>query len=293
MHPEWWANRAEPGEPGRVDPKVIRWFRRNVEPVVRLLHRPRLYGVERLPVDRPYLLVVNHSAGMAAGEVLSLVACYLEQVGTERPLAGMAHPFGFSIWPISFFFRGIGAIPSTYGAAEQALSSGVPVVVFPGGDWESTRPVWQANRVTFGGHRGFLRLARRAGVPVVPLGIRGSHYSAPMLFRSRLLAWLTVVPVLLGLERFPMTLLGLAGAVAISLGVGSTWGWPLAALLTWVWLASPFPMLPWIPSTIRMQIGEVIEHEDLFAGSDDEALDQAYQRVEGEVQALVRALGAR
>ena len=291
MRAAWWAQRVKPGEPGRADPRVLRMFQRFIEPVVRLMHRPVLEDVERLPLEGPYMLVANHSGAMAASEIFSFVACYVRQVGTERRLAGLAHPFGLALWPFSYFVKGMGAIPSSYAAAEAALGQGVPVLVFPGGDHESTRPVWQANRVTFGGRRGFLKIARRCGVPIVPMGISGSHYSVPILWRSRVLPWLMVIPPIFGLTRMPVTVLGVAVAVVLTaLLAPRLGGWVTAAIVV-VWLASPLTMLPWVPSTIRMRIGEPIPPETLFGSGDaergDAGLDAAYLHVETAVQRLV------
>ena len=44
------------------------------------------------------MLVTNHNGGLGSAEVFSFAVRYLERFGTERPLVGMAHPFGFSPW---------------------------------------------------------------------------------------------------------------------------------------------------------------------------------------------------
>lgn len=268
--------------------RTVRVLRRLVTPWARLMHRPTLAGIENLPADGAYLLVSNHSGGFAASELLSLAALWLERFGVGRRLAGLAHPFGFNFWPIAPMLRGLGAVPSTYEVAAKVLGEGIPIVIFPGGDLEATRPVWQAHRVDFGGRRGFLRIARAAGVPIVPMGIRGSHFSVPILWRSRhILPWLFVVPRLYGIKRFPLTLLGLAGAVVIVLLTAGL-PWPLRLALAWALFVTPIPFLPWVPSTIRMRIGEPIAAEELFpAGRGDEALADAYARVVGAVQRLV------
>lgn len=285
MHPNWWAARAKPGEPGRPKEGLLRVVRRWVAPAVRLLYRPKLEGTENLPKQGPYMLVANHSGGMGAAEVASFAIMYLEEVGIDRPLAGMAHPFGFSIWPISPLIKGIGAIPSTHDAARETLREGIPVLVFPGGDYEACRPVWQAGKVTFAGRKGFLRLAREAKVPIVPMGIRGSHFTVPILWRSELiLAWLFVIPRVVGVKRFPVTLLGLLGAVALGF-LGPVVGLPLTALFIWFWLASPWPFLPIVPATIRIRIGKPIPPERLF--DEGMKLADAYETVEAAVQELV------
>jgi 1-acyl-sn-glycerol-3-phosphate acyltransferase len=286
MDPAWWAKRARLGEVGRPSAFILRVVRIAIGPLVRLLHRPRMHGADLLP-DGPFLLVANHSA-IGLSEVMSFVERYVAQVGVDRRLTGMAHPFAFGVWPISLFMREIGAIPSTYEAAEAALGGGTSVLVFPGGDHEAARPIWEANRVQFNGRKGFLKIARRAGVPIVPLGFRGSVYTAPMILRSRLLSWLLIGPRLMGVNLFPISLLGALGVIALILfalpQIGPWW----TALVAWLWLGSPFSLLPWIPASISMRFGAPLAHDELFCGEQDEAqLQRAYERVQAAVQELV------
>lgn len=242
-----------------------------------------LHGVEHLPNDRPYLLVANHSAGVAMSEIFCFMSLYLEQVGEDRPLAGFAHPLGLALFPASNILRAVGAIPSTYEAAAHTLGKGVPILVFPGGDYEALRPVWKAHEVDFGGRVGFLKIAREAKVPIVPMGIRGSHFSAPILWRSRhVLPNALVLPRLVGLKRWALTALGLAGTAGFM--VGTSWSLPVRIAASLALLNSPLIFAPIVPSTIRMRIGAPIEPEELFAGDD---LKASLARVEGAVQALV------
>lgn len=285
MDPARWAEGTVVDHPGRAAPAIVSFARRYLDPVVQWCHRPTLEGVEHLPPDGPFLLVANHSAGLGAAEIFAFVVLYLRHVGAERPLAAFAHPAGFKIFPLSRVMRAIGAVPSTYAAAAQALSAGVPLLVFPGGDHETCRPLWQAHRVDFGGRVGFARIAREAGVPVVPMGIRGGHFTAPILVRSRALATLLVMPRLLGPKRWAVSLLGLLGAAAIV-----AWGpasWPLRALLVWLWLGSPLTFVPWVPWTLRFRIGAPIPAARLFRDRSDEELARAATTVQAAVQALV------
>lgn len=267
---------------------MVRLALRIIHPIVRLCHRATLEGTHHLPERAPFLLVANHSAGLGITEILSFIALYLRHVGPDRPLAGFALPLGFRVFPLSALLRAVGAIPSTYEAASQTLAAGVPILVFPGGDHETLRSLWQANRVDFGGRLGFLKIALAAGVPVVPLGIRGSHLTAPVLFRSRLLATLLVGPRLIGQKRWGVSLLGALGAAALL--AFAPVSWPLRAALTWLWLGSALTFLPWIPWTLRMRIGAPITAADLFpaeARDGDAHLRRALGRVEAAVQALV------
>jgi 1-acyl-sn-glycerol-3-phosphate acyltransferase len=275
-------------DPGRITPGAARFVRRVVAPLVRLCFRPTLEGIGHLPRGA-YLLVANHSAGMGIAELASFLVLYLRTVGPDRPLAGFALPLGFRVFPLSFVLRLLGAIPATYAAAERTLAAGVPILVFPGGDHETMRPAWQANRVDFGGRVGFLRIAARAGIPVVPLGISGSHFTAPILLRSNVLATLLAVPRLIGLKRWAISVLGVVGAIAILALVPLSW--PLRLALAWLWLGSPLVFLPWVPWTIRMRIGVPIPAAELFAdrsGNESaDALQPALARVEAAVQLQV------
>lgn len=288
MNDERWSITSGAQHPGRARADFVRLTRRFLDPLVRWCHRPTLEGAEHLPPSGPFLLVANHSAGLGIAEVLAFVVLYLRHVGPERPIAGFAHPLGFRVFPLSWLLAGVGAVPSTYEAARRALAQGVPLLVFPGGDHETLRPIWQAHRVDFGGRVGFLRIAREAGVPVVPLGIRGGHFTAPILLRSRALATLLVVPRLVGLKRWGVSLLAVLGLAAIAAWGPSAW-WARAAL-SWAWLTSPLTFASWIPWTLRFRIGPPLAASELFAGAtgDGEAeLQGALARVQAAVQSLV------
>jgi 1-acyl-sn-glycerol-3-phosphate acyltransferase len=280
------ASRVRVGTPGRPSAAFLRRFPQIAGPLLRILFRPRFVGAENLPRNGPYLLVGNHSAGLAIAEIACFILSWLERFGAERPLAGMAHAAAFHVWPAAPLLRGCGAIPSSYAHSEAALGEGVPILIFPGGDHETLRPIWQANRVDFGGRKGFLKIAQKMGVPIVPLGIHGSHYTAPMLWRSRWLATLAVLPRAIGARRWGLSLLGVLLASGIAL---SDLGWALKTPLIWASLATPIAMLPWVPWTITFRIGAPIPPEALFdRGLDDTAmLERAYARVIGEIQSLV------
>jgi 1-acyl-sn-glycerol-3-phosphate acyltransferase len=284
---ERWAERAPIARPGVASATAVRVLTRVVRPIVRIFHRATLEGTEHLPASGPFLLVSNHSGGIALAELHSFMALYAERFGRSRPLAGFVHPISFVAWPLSRLLPHVGAIPSTYAAAETTLAAGVPILVFPGGDHEAFRPFWQAYRVDFGGRLGFLRIAQKAHVPIVPMGIRGSHLTAPPLVRSRILSYLCVLPRLMGVKRWAITGLGVLGAAAIFAWVPLAWPW--RALLAWAFIASPLSMLPWLPWRIRIRIGPPIAPETLFGNGsgDDGAVARALPIVEQAVQTLV------
>ncbi len=268
---------------GRFTPVAIWFLTRIVRPFTRVAFRPTIRGLENLPAEGPYLLVGNHSAGIGIAEILCLASLFAERFDNDHRLAAFVHPINDKIPPLGWVQRQLGSIPSTYEAAERALADGLGILMLPGGDHETLRPFWQANRVDFGGRRGFLRIARKANVPIVPMGIRGSHWTAPMLLRSRALAWLLLVPRLVGFKRWGVSLLGLLGASALLLVPVA---WPIRMGLVWLWLVSPATFMPIIPATVRIRIGKPIRPGSLFTAS-DEGLQLALASVQGAVQGLV------
>lgn len=276
---------------GRPAPWAVRVVLRWVWPLVRTLYRPTIRGLEQLPASGPYLLVANHSAGLGLAELCCFAALYLREVGPARPLAGFAHPRAFGVWPTSVIHPALGIVPSTYAAAEATLAQGVPLLILPGGDHETMRPISQANRVDLGGRLGFLRIARRAGVPIVPLGIRGSHFTAPILFRSRLLATLLLLPRwVFGVKRWGLSLLAVIGALGVAMLQLS---WPLRLVLIFFWLGSPLTFLPIVPWRLRFAVGPALDLTWTGAAeSEDAEVAQALPKVQGELQRLVDSLAS-
>ncbi len=271
--------------PGRPSARAAERWRKFAAPLIRLAFRPKLEGTEHLPTDRAFVIVANHS-GLGLAEIMSLIVCLLDRYGTSLRIAPMVHPISLKGWPAGGWMRRIGAIPSTYEDATAALAQGLSLLMFPGGDHESMRPIWQANRVDFKGRQGFLKIARTSSVPIVPLGIRGSHYTLPVVYRSGpWLPRLLVLPYLLGVrKRFPVTLAGVLAVAALG-AFGPIGNWWFTILIAMLVLGTPISQLPWIPWPIRMRFGPPLEPGQLFTTGDD--LAPALKRVQAAVQEQV------
>ncbi len=59
-----------------------------------------------------------------------------------------------------------GTAAASHENAQHAFDRGAPVLVYPGGDWETFRPSWHSDRIEFGGRQGFIRLALERGAPI-------------------------------------------------------------------------------------------------------------------------------
>ncbi len=78
--------------------------------------------------------------------------------------------------------------------------------MYPGGDYEVFRPSWKRHEVDFGGRKGYVKLAREAGVPIVPIASVGGQEAALFLDRGQWLAKLLMVDKMARLKSVPILL---------------------------------------------------------------------------------------
>lgn len=252
-------------------------FDRFFAPTVRRMWPGAAHGVDNLPAHDDFMIVANHS-GVGSAELLSLMTWWHDGFGVNRSIAAMAHPAGFRVRPFRYFLDGVGAVEATEAGAAWARRHRAPLLVFPGGDHESMRPLWKARRVDFGGRTGWIRLAREWGLDVVPLCITGSHRTNPVLMGGRSVAWLTGMRAL-GMRRAPLTLLGVLSSAAAygalrTVGRGRMLSGTVALSALWTTF-----MIPWIPAKIGFHFLPPIPRSDLTA-SDHEIYDQVVGRLQ-------------
>jgi 1-acyl-sn-glycerol-3-phosphate acyltransferase len=277
----------------RRDPRHIERLLHLTGPMQRRLFRPEVRGLDRLGAG-PCLLVANHSIG-APWEVLALLDAWVRTFGSSRPVFGLAHEFSLRLPLLRSQLRRVGAVPATYEAAHQVLASGASLIVFPGGNLEAARPFWRRDRCDLGGHRGWARIALRAGVPVVPLAIVGSHAINPVLAPSETLAWISLARPLFRIRSLPVSLGQiLVGGVVLG-GAAAVLPLWLAALVAFVAFTSPGAVFfPLLPSRIVAEAGTPVDlRAALGPGLDEEAAAAAaYRLVSGRIQAGMDALVA-
>ncbi len=156
------------------DPEFLR---RQLSAVTRYVNyfSPEVRGQANLPASGPALVVGNHSGLFYIPDAWVVGLEIVRRRGLDQPAYAMVYDLIFGIPGVGPFMRRIGAIPAGGQAAEQGLAEGGLVVAYPGGDREACRPWNQRDKIDLGGHRGFVRLALRSGVPVVPVVAHGSH----------------------------------------------------------------------------------------------------------------------
>jgi 1-acyl-sn-glycerol-3-phosphate acyltransferase len=175
----------------------VAFLRRQVPRIERALRyfAPEARHTERIPEAGPVLVVGNHSGYVYMPDMWTTALALVERRGPDAPTFGLAYDLLFTVPGLGSALRRLGAVPAGGRAAEAALGAGGAVLVYPGGDWEVCRPWRERNRIDFHGRSGFVRLALRTGVPIVPVVAHGAHHSVIVLSRGDRLARL------LGLAR--------------------------------------------------------------------------------------------
>lgn len=162
---------------------------------LRLWFRPRVFGLEQVPVDRPVVFVAKHPRTFLYLETV-LLGLVVFWEGKHRPFRTMEkrNTSIHSTPGLAWFRRHVQSIEATEEAALATLALGESVLVYPGASRDLYGP---PDAVDWHGRRGFARFAARAGVPVVPLAMAGADRQHPWrlpLGRSRSL-WLPLLPL--------------------------------------------------------------------------------------------------
>jgi 1-acyl-sn-glycerol-3-phosphate acyltransferase len=167
--------------------------------------RGEVRGLGNIPDEGPVLLVGNHSGGNLTPDTTVFTLAFSAYFGVERKFFQLAHNLVLSM-PGLGFLRRFGTVAASPENAEKALAEGAALLVYPGGDFEVHRPTWESGRVDFGGRRGFVRLALRHDVPIVPVVSIGGQETALFLSRGEGLARVLMLDRLFRLKVLPISL---------------------------------------------------------------------------------------
>ncbi|HWF55007.1 MAG TPA: lysophospholipid acyltransferase family protein [Solirubrobacteraceae bacterium] len=230
------------------NPLMDLWFRMEVE------------GWEEIPPG-PALLIGIHSGAPFVWDAWTVGFQWWRHFGRSRTLHGTAHDALMALPGVGAYFRRMGVLPASADSISSALKAGHDVVLWPGGERDSLRHFSQRDEAVLAGRRGFVRLAIRCGVPIVPIATVGGPDSMPVLATGRRLASALRLDKVARLKMFPI-------AFQIPWGISP-------ALL---------PELP-LPTKIRTAFQEpIVLGSDPELAGDEEYVEAAYERVRTSIQ---------
>jgi 1-acyl-sn-glycerol-3-phosphate acyltransferase len=205
--------RSDVDEWGRSE-RMREVARRIYGPLYDSWHRVEWEGLDKIPATGGALLVSNH-----AGAVPSDAPAIMHGIETElgRPVYGLADEMFKRLPVVGTMWSRVGGVLAHPDNAYRLLREQEQLaLVFPEGTKGTGKTYNERYQLRRFGRGGFVQIAMRAGVPIIPIAVVGAEESMPIIWKSPQLA------KLLGIPYFPVT--------ANMLAFGPLLG-PLGALL--------------------------------------------------------------
>jgi 1-acyl-sn-glycerol-3-phosphate acyltransferase len=155
-------------------------------PLYRYWFRAEWEGLEKIPTDGGALLVANHAAAIPSDAPVIMHGIETE---LHRPVYGMADHL-FKAVPIvgTLWSRAGGVAAHPENAYRLLREQQQLALVFPEGSKGPGKHFSQRYRLRRFGRGGFVEIAMRAGVPIVPITVVGAEESMPIVYKSPALA---------------------------------------------------------------------------------------------------------
>jgi len=268
-------------ELNKVDPVFVKKILPFMEGLYKYYFRVDIDGFENVPPEGPKgkaLFVGNHN-GLLTFEVLMLFYAWWDRFGSNRGALGLAHAVSLNNPFFNWIVPRIGAIPADPEVAFEAMERGYSLLVYPGGEKESFRTYAHRKKVEFYGRKGFIRLALRSKVPIVPIVSIGAHESYVILHRGEEIAEKLGLKEKYRLHGVPLTFRGVFFLWCLATGIFSFF--PL--------LIAPFAFISIfipLPAKMTFKILPAIDVCGMYdnSKSEEENLEKIYTHVTGHMQ---------
>ncbi|MDY6936553.1 MAG: lysophospholipid acyltransferase family protein [Cyanobacteriota bacterium] len=274
-------NNRQPQERGRSldarSPQVIESWMPIWEWFYRYYFRVRTDGWHHLNSQEQVLIVGSHNGGMAAPDMAMVMYDWFRRFGTERLVYGLMHSHVWQVYPaMGQLATRLGAVIAHPTMAIAALKRGASVLVYPGGIQDVFRPYSQRHQIQLAGRKGFIKLALRENVPIVPIVSTGAHDTLFVLG--------DIYPLMRQFHEWGMPWLFDLDPEVFPIYLGLPWGVGFGPIPNW-----PFP------SQIRTRVCAPIrfDRSGRKAASDRAYVAACYAQVRVQMQAALDELVAQ
>lgn len=255
----------DPDDVARDDAKLAEVVER-VGPFLDFWFQPEIRGLERVPKG-PALLVGNHNGGSMSPDSFVIGVALYRAHGVGAVPYWLGHDMLVKL-PLFRQVVPLGVVRASKAMAHELFAANRKVLVYPGGEQETLRPWAERDRIVFAGRTGYIRLALRERVPVVPVVVAGAHEVFVVVGGGEALARMLLTKTLFRVKT-----------------------WPLTLSLPWGLTPGPPPL--YLPFPVRM-LGEVLEPIEFDPSGPEAADDHAYvRRCDDLVRARMQAALSR
>lgn len=250
------------------DYALVKRLHRLIAPPLERYFRFEARGLERIPAGAG-LYVGNHSGGLIIPDSFLFGCALLRERAREDVPYGLAHEIAIQLPVLHQIVMPLGAVRASHENAHRIFAAGRKALVYPGSDYDDMRPFRDRNRVIFNGRRGYMRLALREGVPVIPVVACGSHETFVVLDDGQ---WL-------------------ARAIRAHRWARSK-VWPITLSIPWGLTVGPLPAYVPFPTWILLEVLEPMTFERMGpeAAADAAYVDACSLAVEAGMQAALDRL---
>lgn len=135
---------------------------------IKLFSKTVVTGEENIPKG-PVLFVSNHST--MAMDVLVLMPAL--QQAAQRPIRAMNDALFYHNDTTKDVMVALGCVMGNQGIGDALFKAGKDVLLFPGGAHEANKDLDERYTIKWKKRTGFVRMAAKSGVPIVPVGVVG------------------------------------------------------------------------------------------------------------------------
>ena len=172
--------RSDVDEWGRSE-KMRALARQLYQPLYENWFRAEWEGLENIPKDGGALLVANHAAAIPSDAPVIMHGIEKE---LERPVYGLAEHLFKALPFVGTMWSRVGGVAAHPENAYRLLREQQQLVlVFPEGTKGTGKTYDERYQLRRFGRGGFVEIAMRAGVPIVPIAVVGAEESMPILFK--------------------------------------------------------------------------------------------------------------
>lgn len=249
------------------NPDAIKAWMPVWEWLYRYYFRVQTEGWHHMPPEGKVLIVGSHNGGSASPDTSMFMYDWFRRFGYDRLVYGLMHRLAWNVPVFAHLAAGVGAVQAHPKMATKALRRDAAVLVYPGGAEDMFRPHSLRDRIHFAGRKGFIKLALREEVAIVPIVSHGAHDTLIILadFHEQIRQ----------LEQwgFPQVLSPDIPVFPIYLG------------LPWVLALGPLPNVPF-PVQIHTRVCApiVFDRYGREAASDRDYVDECYEKVRSQMQ---------
>lgn len=224
--------RGDVDEWGRSD-RARALARKLFDPIYRRWFRAEWDGLEKIPAEGGALLVANHAAAIPPDAPVIMHGIETE-IG--RPVYGLADYLFRTIPFVGVGWSRMGGVPAHPDNAYRLLREQQQLaLVFPEGTKATSKLYGDRYQLRRFGRGGFVEIAMRAGVPIIPLAVVGAEEAMPTVARA-------------------------PASVAQSLGV------PYLPLTANMLLLGPLGLFGYFPAKFRLRVLDPVAFDDVEPG---------------------------